>query len=94
MKEAGNYQYIDGDGKSHYGFTQQCVHCDKHYEYSPGSGKIRGWCYKCDGPVCGPDCAECFPYEKRMDLYEAGRLPELLSPTDCILPKKSRIIMP
>jgi hypothetical protein len=50
----------------------QCVHCGYHFEMIRDSGRElhaagmsldeilkqlhRGWCTKCDGPYCGPEC--------------------------------------
>lgn len=52
--------------------TAQCCHCGGMWEIRPGSGRIRGWCTKCQGPVCGPGCAECVPHERQLDNMEAG----------------------
>lgn len=53
--------------------TLQCVHCGGHWIASPGSGKIRGFCMRCNGPICGPGCAECVPVEQMLENIEAGR---------------------
>jgi len=43
-----------------------------------GSGIKRGFCMKCFGITCGmKKCDECFPFEKKLDYYEKGRLPVL-----------------
>ena len=47
--------------------TEQCVHCGEHFVMVKGSGTVRGYCPKCDGMVCGPKCAACVPFEKRLD---------------------------
>lgn len=52
--------------------TIQCVHCSRHWVSQPGSGRIRGWCTRCNGPVCGPGCAECVPKERQLENMEAG----------------------
>ncbi len=45
-----------------------CVHCRHHWEVKRGSGKTRGFCYKCMGPTCGSKkCGVCVPYEKMID---------------------------
>lgn len=51
----------------------QCVHCGGHFELRPGSGKVRGFCMRCNGPVCGPQCAECVPFEQFLENREAGK---------------------
>ena len=61
--------------------TKMCCHCGQHFPYKAGSGRIRGWCTRCNAMTCGkPECHECFPIEQRLDLYEKGWLPSLLSP--------------
>lgn len=62
----GGYIRIDRpDGKPIERDTLQCVHCDKHWIVEPGSGRQRGWCVKCNGPVCGAErcMRECRPAE-------------------------------
>lgn len=50
--------------------TVQCVHCGGHFVMRLGSGTVRGWCQRCHGMVCGPSCAACVPFEKKLDLVE------------------------
>jgi hypothetical protein len=50
--------------------TLQCVHCGAHWVPQKGSGKIRGFCKRCMGPVCGPGCARCVPHEKWLEMVE------------------------
>jgi hypothetical protein len=57
--------------------TVQCVHCGRHWVAVKGSGKVRGWCFKCNGPFCGPGCTDCYPMEKRLTDYEKGLIGEL-----------------
>jgi len=53
--------------------TLQCVHCNNHFVVTKGSGRRRGFCRNCMGPLCGEKaCFTCVPYEKQMDLTEAG----------------------
>lgn len=56
--------------------TKQCCHCGKHWIVKPGSGTIRGFCPQCNDHVCGdPMCTSaCYPYEKRLEDYEKGKL--------------------
>lgn len=63
--------------------TVMCGHCNKHGVFRPGCGKRLGKCLKCMSTLC-PDCAkqaetsgECLPLEKRLDLFEAGKLASL-----------------
>ena len=53
--------------------TYQCVHCGDHWIGRPGSGKTRGFCMNCDGPVCGKKCEVCIPFEKQLEAREAGQ---------------------
>lgn len=55
--------------------TIQCCHCNAHFIMERGSGKRRGWCMNCVAMHCGAQkCCECLPFEKRLDLYEQGKL--------------------
>lgn len=75
--------------------TQQCCHCSGHFNVVPGSGKVRGWCTLCNRVTCGqPACNEHFPFEKRMDLYEKGRLLDLMGSLDTVLPEHRKLILP
>lgn len=66
--------------------TLQCVHCGQHWTPQPGSGKVRGFCRNCMGPVCGPGCAECVPQEQLVENLEAGR-PLDFKPTRIFVPR-------
>jgi hypothetical protein len=67
-----------GDGRDIEHDTQQCCHCGKHFILQPGSGTIRGFCRGCMGMTCGnPACIPCVNFEKKMDLYEKGKLEAL-----------------
>ncbi len=58
--------------------TKQCCHCGNHFVMIKGSGKKRGWCMKCHAITCGCiKCCKCVPFEKKLDLYEAGKIPTL-----------------
>lgn len=54
--------------------TLQCVHCACHWQVKPGSGKIRGFCMRCNGPICGPKCSKkCVPAEQQLENIETGK---------------------
>jgi hypothetical protein len=56
--------------------TYKCVHCGRQFTVIRGSGKMRGFCQPCGGVTCGqPRCFDHFPFEKRLDLVEAGKMP-------------------
>lgn len=58
--------------------TWQCCHCGAHHVYVKGSGKLRGYCGRCNGNFCGPKCETCKTQEQRCDAVEQGiRLDQL-----------------
>ena len=61
------------------GETARCVHCDTQFlieKKMPG----RGFCFRCNGYICGKGCMECIPWELKMEIME-GKLPsEVLAP--------------
>jgi len=77
-KAAGHVIITSADGSSIEQDTIQCVHCQRHWQVIPGSGRKRGFCRKCMGPTCGSvACDEsCYPFEKRLDHVEIGKLPD------------------
>ena len=58
--------------------TNQCVHCGAHWRHRPGSGKVRGFCGRCNGPICSAKCAACVPVEQFLENMEAGRAPDFV----------------
>jgi hypothetical protein len=74
-RRAAGYAISTGPAGSFEGDTQNCQHCGMHWLVKPGSGTVRGFCTKCMGLTCGARaCHECVPMEKRLDLYERGKL--------------------
>lgn len=64
--------FIDGE---QVGDTMMCCHCNKHFVSVHGSGKIRGFCRNCMQITCGaPECDPCYPFERKLDDYESGKL--------------------
>lgn len=53
--------------------TMMCCHCGRHIPYRPGSGVVRGWCQRCNGMTCGPQCEACRPTEQLLENLEKGR---------------------
>lgn len=50
-----------------------CVHCQFTWRYQPGSGRERGWCFRCGAVTCGATaCMTCVHFERRIELIEAG----------------------
>lgn len=70
-KPAGTIQ-VFGD-KSLQADTLQCVHCGVHWVVVRGSGRRRGFCMKCMGPTCSPECSKaCVPQERMLEAIEKG----------------------
>jgi hypothetical protein len=67
-KPAGHIIIVQPEGPPVELDTLQCVHCMKHWRVRPGSGIRRGWCARCNGPVCGKqDCMQrCVPFEAKV----------------------------
>ncbi len=64
--------YIALDNKV-IGETKQCPHCQGHWVYRKGSGRVRHFCPKCMQSTCGrPQCHPdfCMPWEKQMEAIE------------------------
>lgn len=61
------------EGRVHEADMLQCVHCGSHFPVKVGSGITRGFCCRCNGPVCGQSCAECAPFEKWLENRELLR---------------------
>ena len=72
-KAKGYSSLFDPEGSLQEWDTLQCVHCSGHFRVVPGSGKIRGFCFNCNGPICGPNCATCIPTELLLENIEKGR---------------------
>jgi len=69
--------FLDEDGRE-LADTLQCCHCGGHFLVIKDSGKVRGFCMECDAVTCGsPRCHECLPFEKRMRLFEQGKIKDL-----------------
>ena len=73
----GGFILVDGKVVAE---TKVCCHCSKHWVPEPGSGKVRGFCVKCHGYLCGAEkCMVHYAFEKQIEDYEAllnkGKLP-------------------
>lgn len=79
-KESGTVLITDPDSDAVVtAFTLQCRHCGQHWIPAPGSGRVRGFCQNCNGPICGPGCQKCVPVEQMLENIEKGR-PEDFKP--------------
>ena len=73
MNHKGYFTETTPDGKVvAEGETHLCVHCGLPFRANPGSGRKRGFCLNCMGPVCGAkECSEiCKPWERQMENME------------------------
>ena len=73
LRPKGHIFVTDPDGNLVESDTLQCVHCGAHWQVQPGSGKIRGFCSRCNGPICGPKCLDCVPREQQLQNIEQGQ---------------------
>jgi len=63
-RAAGHITIVDPERPTIEHDTLQCMHCQRHWIVRPGSGRQRGWCLKCNGPLCGVEqcMKECVPF--------------------------------
>jgi hypothetical protein len=81
-REAGRITIFGPDGTVEYG-TCGCVHCGGHFpaprfgasEEDKATRVGRGFCFNCNGYICGPCCEVCVPEEQYLENLEAGRDP-------------------
>ena len=51
-----------------------CPHCSRVCVVIPGSGRERGYCFRCSKPTCGAqDCVSCAPFEAKLEAMEGRR---------------------
>lgn len=71
--DARNYSgtiLIDGQEVAQ---TLQCCHCNCHFLNVKLPGKDRGWCMRCNAPVCPKkECDTCRPFEVWLLNVEKG----------------------
>lgn len=77
MKDCGHFTISDPGSDKPYAVvkTVQCCHCGAHFPFGPGYTKDRGFCFKCNGPICGARCLECVPMEAQLEIMEGTRNP-------------------
>lgn len=52
-----------------------CCHCGRHWQYQVGSGRLRGFCLRCNDITCGPLCPvgdNCVPVQQFLENLERG----------------------
>ena len=59
-------------GQDSGGDMLMCVHGGEHWRIVPGSGMVRGFCLRCNGPTCGKEKCEtrCIPFEQAIEQIE------------------------
>jgi hypothetical protein len=62
-KPNGYTTFMNAAGQRVEGETRQCCHCQKMWNYAPGSGITRGWCLTCNGFICAE--APCLAQQKQ-----------------------------
>ena len=72
-KNRGAVEIITGPEGEVQHDVKQCCHCGGYWRRVIGSGAIRGHCTKCNADFCGPNCIVCIPYEKQLEMIEAGQ---------------------
>lgn len=85
-KASGTFHTTGLYGEQQQGATLSCCHCQHTWIVQKGSGKLRGFCQQCMGFVCGPQCAECVPIERRIENMEAGRPENTPAPVKILVP--------
>lgn len=67
-----------------------CKHCGYMWQYAPGSGRVRGFCTKCNGFVCGRRfCRENVPcrcWQYGINALERGLLFQTAAPITVSVP--------
>lgn len=70
---AGYECIINGNGTRIEHDLKSCVHCSAKWRKRPGSGIQRGFCTRCMGDCCTPECgSKCYPFEQRV--LDEGKL--------------------
>jgi hypothetical protein len=75
-QESGQMSFTQRDGSGvAENSTLMCVHCQFHVQIRIGSGTERGFCFNCNGVVCGKQrCMEyCLPWEAMIEAMEGSR---------------------
>ncbi len=86
-KASGHWFSVGLGGELTEGQTLSCCHCQRTWILQKGSGRMRGYCPRCDRYHCGnPECFECVPVERRLENAEAGRNELTPAPAMIVVP--------
>jgi hypothetical protein len=63
---------LHADGRQEERDILICRHCQYTMVIVPGSGRRRGWCHRCAGPLCGKQrcMTQCEPFERWLEAVE------------------------
>lgn len=57
--------------------TLMCPHCNSHFIST--SHTVHDYCCNCAALTCGQQkCLRCVPFERRLELYEQGKIGRLM----------------
>ena len=76
MRKPGGYAiFTCDDGSTVERDTFTCCHCNRVEFVTPGSGKLRGWCFLCGASECGrSECSSvvkgCTSFERKLEEFE------------------------
>jgi hypothetical protein len=75
-------------------YTLQCGHCGTQWVPQKGSGKVRGFCTKCNEPLCGADACMRYhvPKEALLDFLDGGGVTNVTAAQKKILDKYPDIV--
>lgn len=68
-RASATQQFYDGTGgRPQSAELLRCCHCEQLWKVEPGSGRKRGWCYRCQDVTCGAGtCVDCRPFKKKLE---------------------------
>lgn len=76
----GFFEVTNLDGETTRGETLQCCHCGGHWQLVKGSGRVRGFCTRCNQVTCGSEsCMQCLHWEAKLEVIEGTRNPTAVS---------------
>ena len=93
VQKPSGYIVVDGQEVAH---TLQCRHCGTHWIPMKGSGRVRGFCTKCNGVLCGADHCMRYhvPQEAMLDFQDGGGTDNKAAVQKKIIEKFPGIIIP
>lgn len=66
-RASGELIITDDNGNETVKETMKCCHCQYTWILERGSGRVRGFCTKCNDVTCGSkECMSCIPFQKKL----------------------------